>query len=288
MGKAFTIKEAFSFSLKMFRQHFWFLIGIAFAVYVNRLAERFVFYSEMLERGSFFLGDIFPVNIYRFRLSDINSIDTLIRLVFSFIKIMLLFGLGRIGLDLYDTGKSNWKRLFVYPSSIRILCAYFIYLCFALVPMFPILIIPGIISVPFGILVEFWLIKYSFFYLLIIDKNCQIVESLKRSARLIIGHRWQVFALSLLYVAISSLIILSVVVPSIIFAVLIAALMDVSKNAVMDFSRLSLFVIFDGFGALSRVLFSLAFVYIYRKLQEARSTAPGETLEKSEHTAPGM
>lgn len=109
----------------------------------------------------------------------------LVKLLYRYISL----GTIRIGLDFYDYQTSSLKQIF---SGMRYLLKAFIAgtiynilvtigMCF--------FIIPGI----------YFLIKFGFYEQLIVDKNLGIIDSLRQSAEITQGSKWDIFGLLFIF-----------------------------------------------------------------------------------------
>jgi uncharacterized membrane protein len=110
-------------------------------------------------------------------------------LIFCFILELLYrflsLGFTRIGLDFYDYQTSSIRQLF---SGLPLLFTGFILgIIYKIIVSFGmiLLIVPGII----------FMIKYGFYELILVDKKTGILDSLRQSAELTNGAKWQVFGL---------------------------------------------------------------------------------------------
>ena len=104
------------------------------------------------------------------------AIDTVWQVFYS-------LGLSRLALDFIDTGKSTFGRVFSQGALLWRGLGVTLLTLLIVVVGFLLLIIPGII----------WSIKYSMAMYCLVDKKLGVKESLKMSAELTRGVKWQLF-----------------------------------------------------------------------------------------------
>jgi uncharacterized membrane protein len=102
----------------------------------------------------------------------------------------------KIGLRLYDHPNIGSYDFLSFSSSLffKFLLGYVLYTLLAVIG-FLLLIIPGI----------YLAIKYQYVQYLIVDKNLDVIEAFRESGRMTDGHKWNLFLLFLLFIAISAL-----------------------------------------------------------------------------------
>ena len=160
--KIFSISEALRFGWNTTKSNLGILVGFSIA---NLVIFRILFITPNIATENIFLG------------------------VISFIITMVLFiavtmGIIKTALRLYDQEKARFSDFFSqYHLFFRYLFAMVLLglIIWAGTILF---IIPGII----------WGIKYSFCYYFVIDKKSKSRESLKQSAVITQGIKWQLFA----------------------------------------------------------------------------------------------
>ena len=144
------------------------------------------------------------------------------QVIFSLVSLFLTVGFFKIAMEIVDHKSANWIDLF---KNGRFLITYFVtYLLFCLIVSVGLilLIVPGLI----------WAVQFSFYPLLVIDRNLGPIDALKASSMITRGYKWPL----------AGFYILVIVGNSIGFALF-------------------------GIGALFTIPFTLlAYAYIYRKL----------------------
>jgi len=102
----------------------------------------------------------------------------------------------KIGLRLYDHPNIGSYEFLSFSTSLffKFLLGYVMYTLLAVIG-FLLLIVPGI----------YLAIKYQYVQYLIVDKNMDVIEAFKESGRMTDGHKWNLFLLFLLFIAISAL-----------------------------------------------------------------------------------
>lgn len=237
--QSFSITEALNFGFRMFLRNFWLLLGLSLAGAAVQIGAGVV--SKMIiERSGLLMcqsesatstvlvekteGVGYVVTIVTNKLSDLYkdvmscltkeklgiSLLLLIHVLAAIFGFVLLMGWNRIALDLYDHGASEFSRAFTtLPLFFSYLIAWFLYSFIVGIGMI-LLIIPGLI----------WLIKYSFFDLIIVDTNCGPTEALSRSGFLTYGHKWQLLLFALVSIGFIVISIPTIVGPFILAYVL--------------------------------------------------------------------
>lgn len=165
--KKFSKKEALKFGWTTTRKHFFFLAEIVlFLMLLNVLP-----------------GIITPAVRQDFSL----AVSLLVSIFFGALQMILNIGLITISIR-YVEGKTNtFKDLFTHIPFTPYLLGSIVYGCIVAGGII-LLIIPGII----------WGIKYGFYSYLIVDKDVGVMDSIKRSAQLTQGIKWDLFLFGLL------------------------------------------------------------------------------------------
>lgn len=252
MQKKINLMEALRFSFNMFTKHWKLLASISLISIAIHLGSHLIIMFIAKQAGlslvieNLSLGiekGIFAVTWQEGMSITALTAILLIKVISTIILLMIAMGWNRVGLDLHDRGSSNFNRL-IMPTSLMIsyLLGAFLYSCIVTIGTV-LLIIPGIV----------WAIKYCFFDLFIIDTGCGPIEGLRKSARLTMGHKWQLLGFILAGIGILLLSAITIVGP-----------------------LLLLYVYF------------LARIHVFRRLQSAAVQGSGVTSEKAEHAAPGM
>lgn len=164
--KAFSIDEAISHGWHLFKTRPWFFVGITLLTMIvagiaNNTDKREAFAA--------------PVHI--------TFVFGLVSVAAAIVNVILSIGAQKIYLKTEASEKPLFKELFAYHDVmliIRVIAGGILYALIVLIGLI-LFIVPGII----------FAIKYSFQYLLIIDKGLGPVEALRESAKLTKGHKWQ-------------------------------------------------------------------------------------------------
>lgn len=163
--RRFLKKEAISFGWRTVTGSLWFFALLALVILVVGSAPR------LLERTQLSSAAFFPV----------------IPLGFWVLQIFVQLGILRIALKFCDGTEGTMSDLFSQGRLFfRYLGASILYGLIVLAGSI-LLIVPGIV----------WGIKFGFFSYAMVDKNLGVVASLKESARLTNGSKWNLFLLGL-------------------------------------------------------------------------------------------
>lgn len=169
-----NFNHAFSFGWEIIKKHWLFLLQISIVSFLVTLPLSIVdtFWNET----SYFktLPEIFLYIVF---------------VIFYWVlSLTLMYNTFKINLDILHERSLNFKDLFSYPTetTIRYFAASFIYgvLVFAGLICF---IIPGI----------YFAIKYMFTTTLIVDKGMPVFKAAEKSAEMVKGEMWQIFAFEL-------------------------------------------------------------------------------------------
>ncbi len=122
-----------------------------------------------------------------------NIIYLLFTLVSFLIVLLLILGFTRIVLDLLSDKKVQRDDLFSQSSNLPdFFVATSVYVVLGIIGIF-LLIVPGV----------YFITRYYFYGIVLIDKGYGPIESLKYASRLSKGFRWQIFVLLLLLISIN-------------------------------------------------------------------------------------
>ncbi len=127
---------------------------------------------------------------------SLPSLSLLFNLGSWIVSIVSLIFIVKIGLKLYDHPNIGSYEFLSFSTSLffKFLLGYVMYTLLAIIG-FLLLIVPGI----------YLAIKYQYVQYLIVDKNMDVIEAFKESGRMTDGHKWNLFLLFLLFLAISAL-----------------------------------------------------------------------------------
>lgn len=117
-----------------------------------------------------------------------SFISILHTIVWLLLSSLLLLGIYKIAFEISQHRHAKLLDIFKNGNLLLQFCAAYI-LYAIIVPIgIVLLIVPGII----------WAVQFSFYPLLIIDKNLNPIEALKASSRLTHGYKWQLFNIFLI------------------------------------------------------------------------------------------
>jgi len=127
---------------------------------------------------------------------SLPSLSLLFNLGSWIVSIVSLIFIVKIGLRLYDHPNIGSYEFLSFSTSLffKFLLGYVMYTLLAIIG-FLLLIVPGI----------YLAIKYQYVQYLIVDKNMDVIEAFKESGRMTDGHKWNLFLIFLLFLAISAL-----------------------------------------------------------------------------------
>lgn len=156
----FTIGDAIRFGWQTLKQNFWFFVLV-------------LIIAGLVSRGPAIL-----VN------KDTAAVPAgLIGLVAIILELLVNLGLNKIALMFHDGTKPTWKELFLqYPLLLKYLGASVLYGLMVMVGLV-LLVVPGV----------YIAIKYAFFGFVMVDKKTGVMDSLKASAKLTNGVKWELF-----------------------------------------------------------------------------------------------
>ncbi len=158
----FSISEAIKFGWSTFKENFAFLTTVS-VIYLFFSALLKIAVEQAIEMD-FVTSLIFDVAIYA-------------------ISMIMIIGLMKIALKLYDNQKTEFFDLFChYRLFFKYFAGTILYSLIVAVGLI-LFIVPGII----------WALKFYFFDYYIVDKNCNPIEALKKSSEATMGHKWQLF-----------------------------------------------------------------------------------------------
>lgn len=127
---------------------------------------------------------------------SLSSLSLLFNVGSWIVSIVSSIFIVKIGLRLYDHPIIGSYDFLSFSTSLffKFLLGYVMYTLLAVIG-FLLLIVPGI----------YLAIKYQYVQYLIVDKNMDVIEAFKESSRMTNGHKWNLFLLFLLFIAISAL-----------------------------------------------------------------------------------
>lgn len=161
----FSKGEAISFGWGIAKKNFWFFAGLLVIVGVIR----------------FIFGALY-------NLSTDSALSFLLWAMSLVVSTIISIGLVKISLKIHDGQKAEYQDLFSsYGLFLKFLLASALYGLISLAG-FILLIVPGII----------WSIKFQFFPYFVIDKGMDPVASLKESAKITKGNKWNLFLFGIL------------------------------------------------------------------------------------------
>lgn len=165
--KKFSKKEALQFGFTTTRKHFFFLAEI-------------VLFLMLL--------NVLPGIITQIIREDFSvALSLLVSIMFGALQMVINIGLITISIRYVEGKQNTFKDLFTHIPFIPYLLASLVYGCIVLGGMI-LLVIPGII----------WGIKYGFYPYLIVDRNLGVIDSLKKSAEITKGVKWDLFVFGIL------------------------------------------------------------------------------------------
>lgn len=161
----FSISDAVRFGWETFKQNFWFFVLILIV-------------AGLVSRGpAIFVRQESP-----------TIVAGAIGLIAIVLQFLLDLGLSKIALMLHDGTKPKWTELFSqYPLLLKYIGASILFGLIVTGGLI-LLIIPGIM----------WAIKYAFFGFVMVDKHAGIMESLRASAKMTDGVKWELLGFGLL------------------------------------------------------------------------------------------
>ena len=170
----FSIEKALRFGWDTVQKNLVFLVGvILFMVLVS----------------------YFPLIIERYAREKVGDYLILIRIVSSFLQVVMSMGLIRISLRFVDNQEAETRDLFsCFHLFFRYLFASIIFAVFVLLGLV-LLIVPGIILA----------LKFQFYDYFIIDKELGIVESIEKSGKITEGALWELFRFAIILIGINIL-----------------------------------------------------------------------------------
>lgn len=168
----FSISDALRFGWQTLKQNFWFFVLILIV-------------AGLVSRA--------PAIFIREESPAITA--GIIGLAAIILQLLVNLGLNKIALLLHDGAKPKWTELFSqYPLLLKYLGASILY-GVAVAGGLILLVVPGI----------YLAIKYTFFSFVMVDKHTGIMESLRLSAKLTDGVKWNLLGFGLLMCVINVL-----------------------------------------------------------------------------------
>ena len=153
-----TLTEPFSYGINKVREKFWFCFGLLMISFILNL---------LIKANGKSVWDALPL------------VYIMVALVLYFISAVYHAGVVRIFLNICDGKPTGYYDLFsIYDVLWRYIGGTILYIAVIIGGMI-LLVVPGVI----------WGLKYNQFFYYIIDKNCGIKESFKRSALAMEGHK---------------------------------------------------------------------------------------------------
>lgn len=170
----FSIEKALRFGWDTVQKNLVFLVGvILFMVLVS----------------------YFPLIIETYAREKVGDYLILIRIVSSFLQVVMSMGLIRISLRFVDNQEAGTSDLFsCFHLFFRYLFASIIFAVFVLLGL-ALLIVPGIILA----------LKFQFYDYFIIDKELGIVEAIEKSGKITEGALWELFRFAIILIGINIL-----------------------------------------------------------------------------------
>jgi uncharacterized membrane protein len=170
----FSIEKALRFGWNTVQKNLVFLVGVVlFMVLVS----------------------YFPLIIETYARERVGDYLILMRIVSSFLQVVMSMGLIRISLRFVDNQQAGTNDLFsCFHLFFRYLFASIIFAVFVLLGL-ALLIVPGIILA----------LKFQFYDYFIIDKELGIMESLERSGKITEGALWELFRFAITLIGINIL-----------------------------------------------------------------------------------
>ncbi len=176
MNSTLTAREALSFGWDTFKKRPWFFVGAVFVVMGAAMGANII---------ATIVGGIFG-----------DSVKDIVEPVVSWVvNIFSGIGFTMLYLSAHDALSNTTLRTLWYPKPFWRYLGLSIIMTLALILGFLALIVPGIILA----------LAFSFATPLVIEKDMGPVEALKESMCRTKGHRWMLFRLSLLSLALNVL-----------------------------------------------------------------------------------
>lgn len=166
--KTIGIGDSLRYGWHVMKQNFWFFAGMLVVYYFVLFVISILMEFLLADNVALYLAG----NIVYYILSTLLGIGLL--------QITLAFCDGKkppLSLLFTDGGKYLWRTIGAYILYMLIVFGGFI-----------LLIIPGII----------WMLKFSQAFYLIVDQDMGIMDSLKKSAEITAGVKWELLGLSIL------------------------------------------------------------------------------------------
>lgn len=154
----FTIGDATRFGWQTLKQNFWFFVLV-------------LVISGLVTQVPSMLG------------GKEGAAAGLFGLTAWLLQMLINLGLNKIALMFHDGAKPTWKELFMqYPLLLKYLGASILFGLMVAIGLV-LLVVPGI----------YLAIKYAFFGFVMVDKKTGVMDSLKASAKLTDGVKWELF-----------------------------------------------------------------------------------------------
>lgn len=172
METNFTYGEVLGFGWEKTKKHFWFFAGLIIIIWI----------AQVIPTGF--------ANYFRHKAIVLYLLFTIGAWI---IQIIVRIGTIKIALDIIDKEKAELKTLVSYSRLfVKFILGALLYFVIVL-GGFILFIVPGII----------WGIKYQFFAYLIVDKNMNPMEAIKKSGEITMGNKGKLFWLGSLLILIN-------------------------------------------------------------------------------------
>lgn len=168
METNFTYGEVINVGWEKMKKHFWFFVGLLIIICL----------AQTIPTGF--------ANLFKEKIVILYALFIIAAWV---IQIIVKIGTVKITLSILDRGEAKLGMLFAFANLfIKFVLGTLLYMVIVLGGLI-LLIVPGII----------WAIKYQFFAYLIIDKNLEPLEAIKKSGEITAGKKGKLFLLCLLF-----------------------------------------------------------------------------------------
>lgn len=206
--KTFSFSNAFKFGFSSFFESFPLFFMVIMTMILPYVLGIFSLLVLIVKAGITHLGEK-PIVIHQ-QLPDLSQIHTFaakfspkffiwiffIWIILELIRLGFELGFIKIGLTLYDKKKPVYQDLFSQFSLVwRTLAATILYIAMV-IGGFILFIVPGI----------YLAIKFGFYQNVLVDENCGVIESLRRSSQIANGAIGHLFLFFLLWAFINALV----------------------------------------------------------------------------------
>jgi uncharacterized membrane protein len=147
----------------------------------NALKEHFWFFVAVLILGG--LTVAIPLGLTSY-FQDSPTWAILFWVIYFILSVLVQIGYVRIALDIVDKNKAKVTDLW---SGIQLFFSYLIANI-----LYGLILFAGLILLVFPMFI--WQARYGFYSYCLVDKNLGPIESLKASAKLTYGAKWEIFA----------------------------------------------------------------------------------------------